>query len=420
MAEIDLKRLQHELRFRKLQMDAIYELASTLQSSLDIDDIMRLFFSVVMGPLGLSRALFFHREYGVFRKKGFKTNAVEQKKLERQLKGCCRSASSEWVPELPDSRRALRELLLGKGIHQLLNISDNRKKTVILGLGLKFNQVALSADDIEYILFLSRFALIAIDNAHFLEEMLEKKRMESELLIARQIQQSLLPQEMPPLRHYDLAVVYKPIQDVGGDYYDLPRRRKHLQSLVLADVEGKGLSAALLAASSQAIFHTLNELYFFRPSKFIAKANQLIAQFTRGQRFITLFWMILDDENPAMTYVNAGHVHPFLLAGKKMRKLDRGGVPIGFSDSSEYEEETVPLQPGDIVCVFTDGVHEVENADDREFGEKAVIDYVAGHRREAAQEIADGLYRTIREYAGTRHFRDDFTILIIKIKEGES
>jgi phosphoserine phosphatase RsbU/P len=420
MAEIELKRLQHELRFRKLQMDSIYELASALQTSQDIDGIMRLFFSVVMGPLGLSRAFFFHREHGVFRKKGYKVSAAEQDRLERQLRGCCRGDSIEKVADIPDSRSALRELLLAKGIHQLLNISDNRKKTVILGLGLKFNRLPVSDDDVEYILFLSRFALIAIDNARYLEQMLEKKRMESEMRIARQIQQSLLPQQMPPLAHYDLAVVYMPIQDVGGDYYDMPRRRKHLQSMVLADVEGKGLSAALLAASSQAIFHTLNELYFFRPSKFIAKANQLIAQFTRGQRFITLFWMILNDEAPALTYVNAGHVHPFVLSGKKIRKLERGGVPIGFSDSSVYEEETVPLQPGDIVCVFTDGVHEVENTDNVEFGEKAVIDHVAANRRLPAQEIADGLYRRIREYAGPRRFRDDFTVLIIKTREGVS
>ncbi len=417
MAEGDLNRLQRELRFRKLQLDSIYELALALQSSTDVDAILRLFFSVVMGPLGLSRAFFLHREHELLRKKGFKTSAAERDALLRHLTGCCSGARLEAVQDLPDDRRELRELLLARGIHYLLNISPGRRKTVLLGVGRKFNRLPLTDDDVEFILFLSRFALIAIDNAHFLEQMLEKKRIENELGIARHIQKSLMPQAMPDLRHYEMAVVYEPIREVGGDYFDLPRRRKHLQSLVLADVEGKGLPAALLAASSQAIFHTLNELYFFRPSKFIQKANQLIAEFTRGQRFVTLFWMILDDENPALTYVNAGHVHPFLLSHGKERKLDRGGFPIGFATDSEYEEEKLALHPGDIVCVFTDGVCEVTDAADAEFGEQAVVDHVRRHANRPVGEIADSLYRKIREFASGRKFRDDFTILLVKVRE---
>ncbi len=221
---------------------------------------------------------------------------------------------------------------------------------------------------------------------------------------------------MPDMRHYDIGVIYIPIQEVGGDYYDIPKKKKNIQPLVLADVEGKGLSAALLASSAQAVFHTLNELYLFQPAKFIQKANSLILEITRGMHFITLLWILLDDENPAITYVNAGHYSPIVLSGQKIHKLAPGGLLLGFSEEATYEESTMPLKSGDIIIAFTDGVHEVENARGEEFGEIGILHYIQSHRLNTAPDIAAGLYRKIRGFSHKRKFRDDFTVLIIKVK----
>jgi len=416
MAENDLKRLQKELQFKKLQLNSIYELASAMQSQFDVDQVMPIFFSSLMAPLGISRTFFFDLNQDLFRKRGFLLNEDESQLLKKKLKKAMAGAASRNVDELPPDLVELKKLLLGRQIHTLLNISESKKRNIILGLGRKFNLRDLQQEDFEFAYILSRFMLIELYYIRYLAQICEKKKLEHEMQIARGIQLSLLPQGLPQLKNYDISVIYEPIQEVGGDYYDILKIKKNIQPLVLADVEGKGLAAALLAASCQAIFHSMNELYLFKPAKFINKANSFIHEISRGSRFITLFWMLLNDEKPSLTYVNAGHNAPFLISKKSARRLEAGGFLLGFSGNSPYQEETLPLHSGDIVCAFTDGVFEVQDAAGEEFGEQAIVDFVQASRHLSAGELSGGLYRKIKDFSHNTKFRDDFTILIVKVR----
>lgn len=416
MAENDIKRLQKELKFKKLQLNSIYELSSAMQSQFDVDHVMRIFFSSLMAPLGISRTFFFDLSQDLFRKRGFSLSEAEAHLIKKKLKKTMSGGVCRGVADLPEDLDALKKLLLGRQIHYLLNISESKKRTLILGLGRKFNRRDLGQEDFEFAYILSRFMLIELDNIRYLAQIFEKKKLEHEIKIARDIQLSLLPQGLPQLKNYDIAVIYEPIQEVGGDYYDILKKKKNIQPLVLADVEGKGLSAALLAASCQAIFHSMNELYLFKPAQFIGKANSFIHEITRASRFITLFWMLLNDENPAITYVNAGHNAPFLISNKSVKRLEAGGYLLGFSDSSMYQEETVPLRSGDIVCAFTDGVFEVQNSADEEFGEQTIMDFLIANTQLSAVELSNRLYKQIKDFSRNTKFRDDFTILIVKVR----
>jgi sigma-B regulation protein RsbU (phosphoserine phosphatase) len=416
MAENDLKQLQKELKFKKLQLNSIYELSSAIHSQFDIDYVIRIFFSTLMAPLGISRAFFFDQNQAIFRKRGFVLSEEESLFIKKNVRKAISGASRLDVEALPPALDKIKKLLLAKSIHYLLNISESKKRTIVLGMGRKFNQREMEQDDCEFAYILSRFMLIELDNIHYLAEIFEKKKLEHEMKIARAIQLSLLPQELPQLKNYDISVIYETIQEVGGDYYDFLKKKKNIQPLVLADVEGKGLSAALLAASCQAIFHSLNELYLFKPGKFIGKANTLIHEITNGSRFITLFWMLLDDEVPALTYVNAGHNPPYLISGAQVSKLSEGGFLIGFSSSSQYEQKTISLGHGDIVCAFTDGVFEVQNPEGEEFGEQAMAEFIQQNSRYTAAELSDGLYKKIKNFSKNTSFRDDFTILIVKVR----
>lgn len=416
MAESEIKRLQKELKFKKLQLNSIYELSSAIQSQFDVDHVMRVFFSSLMAPLGISRTFFFDRAQSLFRKRGFFLSAAEALLLNKKLAKTLAGAAARKVDELPANLDELQKLLQTRGIHYLLNVSEDKRRPIILGLGRKFNVRELEQEDFEFAYILSRFMLVELDNIRYIAQIFEKKKMEHEMKIARDIQLSLLPQGLPQLEHYDLAVIYEPIQEVGGDYYDILTKKKNIQPLVLADVEGKGLAAALLAASCQAIFHSMNELYLFKPARFIGKANAFIHEITRGSRFITLFWMLLNDDVPALTYVNAGHNAPFLVSDTSVEKLDTGGFLIGFSDSSVYQEKTLPLSSGDVICAFTDGVSEAQNPAGVEFGEQAIIDFIRANRRLAAAELSDGLYKKIRSFSRKTEFRDDFTIMIVKVR----
>ena len=417
MEEKRISHLTRELKLKQIQFNSIFEFSESIYSSFQVGSIVRIYFSTLMGQLGISRIFFFDSENKVFEKRGFKTTGDEQTVLNNSLV----KLGSQWfystVAELAAEFDELKALLKEKKIHSLVNVSESEKKAAILGLGAKLNQKELTTENIEYAFFVSKFSRGAIENALLIDRLIESKRMEHEMKIARDIQLSLLPQSLPPLHNFDISVIYEPTNEVGGDYYDILKKRNNTElPILIADVEGKGLSAALLAASSQAVFRSLNELYFFEPGKFISKANSLICEFTRGQRFITLFWMLLHDENRSVTYVNAGHVEPLLISKDQVTRLSRGGFLTGFVEEAQYEKETLALAPGDLLVAFTDGVPEAENKAGEEFGIDAMIEFLQNHRRLPAGKLTASLFKTITGFSQGRKFRDDFTLIILKAK----
>jgi serine phosphatase RsbU (regulator of sigma subunit) len=417
MEERQISHLTRELKLKQIQFNSIFEFSESIYSSFHVGNIVRIYFSTLMGQLGISRIFFYDSDNRIFEKRGFRASGDDQKILEENIK----KLPPQWfyvtVDELSPGLDELKEFLMEKRIRYLVNISESDKKPAILGLGAKFNQKELNTENIEYAFFVSKFSRGAIENALLIDRLIESKRMEHELKIARDIQLSLLPQSIPQLKNFDLSVIYEPTQEVGGDYYDIlkVRHQKYLP-IIIADVEGKGLSAALLAASSQAIFHTLNELYLFEPCKFMAKANSMICEFTRGKRFITLFWMLVDDNKQSVTCINAGHIEPLLITKNKVTRLSKGGFLTGFVEEAQYELEILQMEPGDLIAAFTDGVLEVENQAGDEFGLDLLIEFLQNHRHLIASEITAAFFKTIKDFSQGKKFRDDFTIIILKAK----
>lgn len=417
MEEKKLTTLTRELKLKEFQFNSIFEFSESIYTSLDIDNIIRVFFSTVMGHLGLSRAFIYVSPYNLFRRRGFLLDE-NQKEHYGLLLG---KLGHDWfqiqVDTLDHQHAELKEFLTGQKIFHLVNISEGEDKTVVVGLGARIGNKEITGENIEYAYFVARFAVSAVENAFLINQLIDTKRLEHEVKIARDIQLSLLPQSLPKLENFEISVIYRPIHEVGGDYYDILKERKDGGlPILVSDVEGKGLSAALLAASSQAIFHSLNELYFFEPCKFIAKANEMIYNFTKGNRFITLFWMQVNDAERKLTYVNAGHESPFMISGDELYWLEKGGFLTGFLEKVSYEKETLQLKSGDIITIFTDGVPEVENPEGEQFGKDAMIDYLRRHRHLSAEDLTQGLYNRIMDYSRQKSPRDDFTLLILKAK----
>lgn len=415
MEEKQLKDLRRELKLKKIQFNSIYEFSSSIYSSFSLDNIIRIYFSTIMGQMGIMNIFFIDIKNEILEKKGVRFSANDKKILERGVK-----FKKKWlninIEDLSEKDSRLKEMLLDKKIFHLINLSDSGKKPVILGLGLKFNRLKLSDEDFEFAFFVSKFALIAIENSFMIKRMIENKRMEHEINIARDIQLSLLPQDIPELNNFEISVTYKPINSVGGDYYDILNEKNGKLPVLIADVEGKGLSAALLAASSQAIFHSLNELYFSEPGDFLSKANSLIYDFTRGKRFITIFWMLLDDKKREITYVNAGHEEPLLISGSDVYPLAKGGFLTGFTDTANYEKESLILKPDDIIVAFTDGVPEIENGAGEEFGIERMVKFVKKNKKKSADEINKALFRKLSEFSEKKKPRDDCTFILLKVK----
>jgi len=411
-----LKKLIKELKVKKFQFNSIYEFSSSIYSSFRLDNIFRIFFSTIMGHMGISRIVFIDEKNDIIEKRGFRLGKKDKETIHEGLKKLKKNWTHIEVKDLEKKNLELFELFSQKNISYLLNLSDTETKNTVLGLGLKFNRLNPDKDDLDFAFSISKFTLSAIENSIMISKMIEKEKMEHEIGIAKDIQLSLLPQQIPEFENFDIAIKYEPINSVGGDYYDILAERKGKTPLLIADVEGKGLSAALLAASSQAVFRVMNNLYFSKPEDFISKANSLIYDFTKGNRFITIFWMLLDDKKREITYVNAGHEAPLLLSGNDVYPLSKGGFLTGFTDEADYEKENISLKSGDIIVAFTDGVPEIENSEGEEFGVKNIVKFIKKNRKKSANTINKSLFEKLDEFRGKIKPRDDCTLIIIKVK----
>jgi hypothetical protein len=239
--------------------------------------------------------------------------------------------------------------------------------------------------------------------------------MKRDLEIAREIQHWLVPSEAPIVPGLDIAFVTRPANTVAGDYYDaFPRGTTGKQLLVIADVAGKSMPAALLMATFQASLKTLSAT---SPDlvELVCGLNRYASDHSiRGSRFTTAFLAEFDPPTRLLTYVNAGHNPPLRMRGLEIEKLNAGGVPLGILKDAQYESGTTILQPGDVLAIYTDGVVEAENVAAAEFGEDRMIAALRGAPNVTAQQLVQQLMAHIEAFVGTAPQHDDITCMVVR------
>ena len=234
---------------------------------------------------------------------------------------------------------------------------------------------------------------------------------EQELERAREIQQSLLPKEIPQLAGFEVAGAWQPARSVSGDYYDVLRLGEHRLGICIADVAGKGVSAALLMANVQAAvraFASDRE----SPAEVCAKVNALLHENIAVGKFVTFLYGVLDGEAGTFQYCNAGHLYPILVTSGAVRMLEGGGAVLGVFPAWKYEDSTVEMKTGDRLLLFTDGITEASDADGKEFEETSIARFAIAHHALSASELNRRLLAQVTEFCGAQ-FQDDATLLVI-------
>ena len=234
---------------------------------------------------------------------------------------------------------------------------------------------------------------------------------EQELERAREIQQSLLPKEIPQLPGFEVAGAWQPASTVSGDYYDVLRLGDHRLGICIADVVGKGVSAALLMANVQAAVRAFagdSE----SPAQVCAKVNLLLHENIATGKFVTFLYGILDGETHTFQYCNAGHLYPILVSGGSVRMLEQGGAVLGVFPEWIYEDSSVELRTGDRLLLFTDGITEASDADGREFEETSIATFAKANSTLSAKELNSRLLAKVTAFCDAQ-FRDDATLLVI-------
>ena len=253
-----------------------------------------------------------------------------------------------------------------------------------------------------------------IENARLHESEQALLRVKEEMRLAGQIQADLLPKVFPDLPGYDIAGRTLPAQEVGGDYFDFIRMDDHRICICLGDVSGKGLPASLLMANVQAMLRSQSILHA-PPQLCMERANMLLLQCTGPEKFVTMFYGVLDLADHTLTYVNAGHELPYLFtAASEPVRLAAGGAPLGVIDRTPYEEQSVTVQPGDLLVVYSDGVTEAMNASGEFFGEERLRAILPGVSTLATREIASRVVAAVDAFVGSASVHDDLSLLILR------
>jgi sigma-B regulation protein RsbU (phosphoserine phosphatase) len=234
---------------------------------------------------------------------------------------------------------------------------------------------------------------------------------EQELERAREIQSSLLPKEIPQLAGFEVAGAWQPALTVSGDYYDVLRLDGHRLGTCIADVAGKGVSAALLMANVQAAVRAFADSSG-SPAEMCSKVNALLHENVATGKFVTFLYGVLDAEKRTFRYCNAGHLPPIVFSEGEARTVDGGGAVLGVFPSWSYEDAVIELKAGDRLLLFTDGITEAADASGQEFGETGIADFVKANSALAAKELNSRLLKRVTEFCDAQ-FHDDATVLVI-------
>lgn len=281
------------------------------------------------------------------------------------------------------------------------------------GAGRSFTARDLKLSDV-----LSSQAAIGIENWILQQRRLEEEqaliRIEEEMRLAREIQTSLLPNGPPRIPGYEVACRGVPARSVGGDYYDfIPIDDQHV-AICLADVSGHGIPAALLMANLQATIRC-QALAALSPAECVRRSNRLLYHSTDAGRFATCFYGVLEIGTGVLTYSNAGHNQPLVVApdGGNVA-LAAGGLILGVSEEPEYEEASLALERGHVLVIYSDGITEFFDGENREFGIEGLEATIARTRNGSAAQILDEILRAVGAHGNGRPQSDDMTLVILR------
>lgn len=270
-------------------------------------------------------------------------------------------------------------------------------------------------DDENFINALSIHAAIAIENARLYEHERRRLLMEKELFAAREVQMSLIPKVLPKVPKFEFAACTIPAHEVGGDLYDFINLNDKHCELVIADVAGKGLPAALLATLIKGVLFS-QAMQGYSPQAHLKGSNKIVRRNFPRKTFITAMLAVINVEKRSLTIANAGHCYPIMYhSGKEtVSTLAIKGMALNIEDDILCEERTVVLDPGDCIVLYSDGVCEAENRDGDFFETDRIEAIINKHGRSSAEVIMKNILGEVEEFSKGAPQHDDITIIIVK------
>lgn len=275
--------------------------------------------------------------------------------------------------------------------------------------GLRFR-----ARRLEIITGIAQQAALAIQNDMLQKEMVVRERLETEVQLARQIQQTFIPESLPQFTDWELAARWKTARQVGGDFYDVFDLPNKKLGLFIADVADKGVPAALFMALTRTLVRAA-VIETDSPAEALKRVNDLLIPDTKQGMFVTAVYAVLDMDKHELTYVNAGHNPPlWIKCDGTIEKLTRTGIALGAAEDVRYEQRVVPLEKDDSVLLYTDGLTESFNYDGEFFGEERLIEAIRANLCSSAGDLLDVVDKSLLDFVQDMPAADDLTMLVLR------
>ena len=406
-----LKKVNRELDAKVNQLSSLFDLSKEFSGILQIEMVSKMLVYSLIGQMLVSKYSIISCANNIHT---FLENRFDENHLRLALKSCDTNQFSKTFTrnELTGDLKPFADV----GVDLIVPMQIKGETKGLILLGKRKSELGYSKSDVEFVSSLGSLAIISIENARLFKETLEKQRLEKDLETARNIQNNLLPKTIPALPNFEISAFNRSARMVGGDYYDIVKLDNNRILFAIADVSGKGVPAALLMANIQAFLKSICKMNL--P---LAEAtnllNDLVAENTTMGSFITFFWGILDNEKHELTYVNAGHNPPLLVRDSQITKLKKGGMILGVMQTTiQYISETVTLESGDALVLFTDGITEAMNTKWEEFSDERLEELARLKYREDSQNILMHIKTEVENFTKGAEQSDDITSLVIKVK----
>ncbi|MEW6368826.1 MAG: SpoIIE family protein phosphatase [Acidobacteriota bacterium] len=418
---IENSRLYRRAKREQREKNSLLEVAKRINSALDLDEVLDMIADsmhevIHYDALGIYLLDPSTQNLKSLTARGFSDATVESLRLkfgEGIVGWCIRNGESALVPDVSKDPRykKARETTRSEIVAPLFIAGR------FLG-ALSLESDRYAAWNLRELEMLKAFAgqvSVTIEKAMLHRELVETRQMEREISVAHRIQASLLPRGQPSVPGYEFAGMNTPSERVGGDYYDFIRLMDTQLGIVISDVSGKGIPAAIIMASFRAsLLAEIRNNYAIRT--ILAKVGRLLRESFEPHHYVTAVYGVLDLPNRVFTYANAGHNPPVLVRSDgSVRFLKEGGLPLCAVESGGYTEKRLHLRTGDLLVFYTDGVSEAFSPEQAEFGLDRLVSVLKAHYHEPARVIVGRVIDAVQEFIGAGTQSDDVTLVAVKV-----
>lgn len=393
--------LEQKVAENEFRLNSLLEITNAINTNQSVEQLVRIFEFILKEQIGISKFLLFNKqdEWNLLLKVGFKGKAKDinvELDLKRfrditLIESSLSPIISEFDVVVPifHKNEPLAFLLLG-------DLSSLRKDRISI------------INEMSFIQTLANIIVVAVENKRMTKLGIVQARIKKELEIASEMQKLLFPADLPSNKRMDISAKYIPRHEVGGDYYDFIPLSEDEYIICIADVSGKGISAAMLMANFQATIRTLFAYQRFEIRFLVEELNKKVMKSSKGEKFITFFVAHYNIQTRELNYINAGHNSPFLTNGKTVTLLENGCVGLGMFDELPFiNEGKVVIGPNTTLILYTDGVVELENERNEFFELERLIKLVHSYYPLKMEDLNNLIFSKLHEWKASRTFVDD-------------